>query len=95
MRPPPEFLSIPEPDGTGLTTDDALFLAQHIEVPDHETDDSWLALEYIEEICEETEEQRKATITKIIGELQSEEEEIPGERISGQPHHEDGGEGPR
>lgn len=77
-----EFLEQSDFDATGLTVDDALFLAQHIEVPDHETDDSWLALEYIEEIYEESEEQRKATITKIIGELQSEEEEIPGERIS-------------
>ncbi len=69
-------------DGSGLSLDDAMFIASHIEVPDRETDDSWLALEYIEEIYEESEEQRKAAISKIIGELQSEEEEIPGERIS-------------
>jgi len=66
----------------GLTEQDAFLLAQHIEVPDHETDDSWLALEYIEEIYEETEEQRHATVSKILGELQFEGEEIPGERIS-------------
>ncbi|MBK8466228.1 MAG: hypothetical protein IPL32_10395 [Chloracidobacterium sp.] len=70
-------------DAAGMTVDDALFLAQHIEVPDHETDDSWLSLEYIEEIYEETEDQRKATIGKILGELQSEEdEEISSERVS-------------
>ncbi|MFZ1701232.1 MAG: hypothetical protein WBO10_14815 [Pyrinomonadaceae bacterium] len=69
-------------DGSGMSIDDALFIASHIEVPDRETDDSWLALEYIEEIYEETEEQRKATISKIIGELQTEEDEVPGERIS-------------
>lgn len=69
-------------DGSGMSIDDAMFIAAHIEVPDRETDDSWLALEYIEEIYEETEEQRKAAISKIIGELQSEEDEIPGERIS-------------
>ena len=69
-------------DGSGMNLDDAIFLASHIEVPDRETDDSWLSLEYIEEIYEETEEQRKATISKIVGELQTEEEEIPGERIS-------------
>ncbi|CAN5548963.1 hypothetical protein BH10ACI3_BH10ACI3_21390 [soil metagenome] len=68
--------------GSGLSIEDAMFLASHIEVPDHETDDSWLGLEYIEEIYEETAEQRQAAIHKIIGELQSEEEEIPGERIS-------------
>jgi hypothetical protein len=69
-------------DGSGLSLDDAMFIASHIEVPDRETDDSWLSLEYIEEIYEETEEQRAAAISKIIGELQTEEDEIPGERIS-------------
>ncbi len=69
-------------EGSGLTAEDAILLAQHIEVPDHETDDSWLGLEYIEEIYEETEEQRQASIGKIIGELQMEGEEIPGDRIS-------------
>ncbi len=70
-------------DASGLTVDDAILLAEHIEVPDHETDDSWLSLEYIEEIYEETEEQRKAAIGKILGELQAEEgEEISNERVS-------------
>ena len=68
--------------GSGLTVEDALFLAQHIEVPDRETDDSWLGLEFIEEVYEETEDQRRAIFGKILGEMQSEEEEIPGERIS-------------
>lgn len=68
-------------ESSGLSIEDALFLASHIEVLDRETDDSWLGLEFIEEIYEETEEQRKATLDKIIGEL-STEEEIPGERIS-------------
>ena len=69
-------------DSSGLSLEDALFIAQHIEVPDRETDDSWLSLEYIEEIYEETDEQRKSALNKIIGELQSEEEEIDGERLS-------------
>ena len=68
--------------GSDMSVEDAMFLAEHIEVPDHETDDSWLALEYIEEIYEESEEQRRATFGKIMGELQMEEEEIPGQRIS-------------
>lgn len=67
---------------SGLSEEDAIFLAKHIEVLDRETDDSWLGLEYIEEIYEETEEQRKATVDKILGELANEEEEIPGERVS-------------
>jgi hypothetical protein len=69
---------------SGLSAEDALFLAQHIEVPDHETDDSWLSLEYIEEIYEETEEQRSAVYGKILGELQMEagDDGVTGERIS-------------
>ena len=62
--------------GTGLSLDDALLIAQHIESMDRETDDSWLGLEFIEEIYEETAEQRAAAVGKIIGELQSEEESI-------------------
>ena len=68
--------------GSGMSIEDAILLAEHVEVPDHETDDSWLGLEYIEEVYEESEEQRRAIFTKILGEMQSEEEEIPGERIS-------------
>lgn len=66
-----------------MSIEDALFLAEHIEVPDGETDDSWLGLEYIEEIYEETEEQRQAIVDKILGELRMEgEEEIGNERVS-------------
>lgn len=69
-------------DASGMSVEDALFLAEHIEVLDRETDDSWLGLEYIEEIYEESAAQRLAIVDKIIGELSTEEEEIPGERIS-------------
>jgi hypothetical protein len=69
-------------EAAGMSVEDALFLAEHIEVLDRETDDSWLGLEYIEEIYEESEAERKATVDKILGELRNEEEEIPGERIS-------------
>jgi hypothetical protein len=69
-------------EGSGLSVEDAMFLAEHIEVPDHETDDSWLSLEYIEEIYEETDEQRAAIYSKILGELQMEDDDLPGERIS-------------
>jgi hypothetical protein len=73
-----EFFENAESD---LDADDALFLAQHIEVLDRETDDSWLALEYIEEIYEETAEQRRAALNKILGELQ-EEDGATSERVS-------------
>jgi hypothetical protein len=65
-----------------LSFEDALFIAKHIEVPDSETDDSWLLLEYIEEFYEETEEQRQAIVNKIIGEMRAEDDELTTERIS-------------
>lgn len=74
--------------GDGLDTgefsfEDAIFLAEHIEVPDSETDDSWLGLEYLEELYEETDEQRAAIADKILGELRLEsDDDIAGDRIS-------------
>jgi hypothetical protein len=69
--------------GSDLSAEDALFIAEHIEVQDKDTDDSWLGLEYIEEYYEETEAQRKAAFEKILGEWQTEEGgSIGGERIS-------------
>lgn len=70
------------PSNIDLSFEDAIFLAEHIEVPDSETDDSWLSLEFIEEFYEETEEQRQLIVNKIVGELSSEDDEISGERIS-------------
>ncbi len=70
------------PSDIDLSFEDAVFLAEHIEVPDSETDDSWLSLEFIEEFYEETEEQRQLIVNKILGELSSEDDEISSERIS-------------
>lgn len=67
---------------SGLSVEDAIFLAKHIEIPDSEIDDSWLSSDLIEEFYEETEEQRQAIIGKIIGELRMENDEISGERVS-------------
>jgi hypothetical protein len=70
-------------DSAGLSAEDAIFIASHIESFDRETDDSWLGLEYIEEFYEETVAQRKAAFEKILGEWQAEENgELSGERIS-------------
>jgi hypothetical protein len=69
-------------DGTDLTADDALFIASMIESSDRETDDSWLALEYIEETYEETAAQRRAAFEKILGEMQAEGGEMTSERVS-------------
>lgn len=66
----------------GVSVDDALFLAEHIEVFDADVDDSWLSLDLIEELYEETEEQREAIVNKILGELRFEEDSISAERIS-------------
>jgi arsenate reductase-like glutaredoxin family protein len=62
--------------------DDAIFLAQFIEVPDSETDDSWLGLEYIEEMYEETDAQRQAIMSKILSELTADEADLSSERVS-------------
>lgn len=67
---------------SGLSAEDALFIASHIEVPDRETDDSWLGLEYIEEIYEETEAQRRAAFEKILGEWSAEDGGLATERVS-------------
>lgn len=77
-----EFIENVQFDGTGLTEEDALFLAEHIVIPDSETDDTWLGLDYLEEIYEETPEQRQAIVNKILGEFKSEEMDMPSERIS-------------
>jgi hypothetical protein len=66
----------------GLSEDDAMFLANHIVIPDSETDDAWLGLEYLEEIYEETPEQRQVIVNKILGEFKSEDMDLPSERIS-------------
>ena len=71
------------PTEDGLSFEDAILLAEHIEVPDSETDDSWLSsLEHLEEFYEESEEQRFAVISKIIGDLKTDSDEISAERIS-------------
>jgi len=70
------------PSAIDLSFEDAILLAEHIEVPDSETDDSWLSLEFIEEFYEETEEQRDLIVNKILGELSAEDDEISGDRIS-------------
>ncbi len=70
-------------DETDLSFEDAILLASHIEVPDTEIDDSWLSLDLIEELYEETEEQREAIVNKILGELRFEDEDsVSGERVS-------------
>ena len=65
-----------------FTADDAWIIAQHIEVSDVEIDDSWLALERLEELFEESDEQRLANVERIINDARSEGKDVEPERIS-------------
>ncbi|MDT4954736.1 MAG: hypothetical protein QOH63_2497 [Acidobacteriota bacterium] len=73
-----ESVSGPE----ALTIEDAWLIAQHIEVSDVEIDDSWLALERLEELLEESYEQRMANAERVIADARSEGKELLPERIS-------------
>ncbi|HEV7891175.1 MAG TPA: hypothetical protein VGP08_11065 [Pyrinomonadaceae bacterium] len=52
----------------GLSLEDAWLIAQHIEVSDEDVDDSWLPSEWLEELIEETFEQREALATRLVAE---------------------------
>lgn len=77
-----EFIEQADLSDDEISVDDALLIASMIEVPDSETDDSWLGLEYIEEFYEETPEQRQSIVNKILGEMSADGMDIPSERIS-------------
>jgi regulator of extracellular matrix RemA (YlzA/DUF370 family) len=51
-----------------LSLEDAWLIAQHIEVSDEDVDDSWLPSEWLEELIEETFEQREALATRLVAE---------------------------
>lgn len=69
-------------EDSSISLEDALLIAEHIEIPDSEIDDSWLSLEFIEEFYEESPKEREAIVNKIIGELNSENDDVTSERIS-------------
>lgn len=80
-----EFIEKSESVASGaeaLTADDVWLIAQHIEVSDVEIDDSWLALERLEEYLDESYEQRLANAERIIADAQREGKELLPERIS-------------
>jgi hypothetical protein len=79
-----EFIESSETLGTdeAFTVDDAWLIAQHIEVSDVDIDDSWLALERLEELHEETYEQRVANAERVINDTLNEGKEVLPERIS-------------
>lgn len=64
-----------------LTFEDMLAIAEHVEVPDSEIDDSWLAFELIEELYEESEEHRRQLAEQIISQSMTDGDAAP-ERIA-------------
>lgn len=81
-----EFIEVAESIGTaeGLEVEDLWLIAQHIEVSDDEIvqDDSWLGFELIDEIYDESYEQRLANAERIIGETINEMGEESPERVT-------------
>jgi hypothetical protein len=79
-----EFLESSESIDAGgaFTVEDAWLIAEHIEVSDTDIDDSWLALELIEEIFEETAEQRIANAERVLTDVSREGAELTPERVS-------------
>ncbi|HEX8776392.1 MAG TPA: hypothetical protein VF735_22675 [Pyrinomonadaceae bacterium] len=79
-----EFFESAESVNTGdpFTADDAWLIAKHIEVSDDDIDDSWLAMERIEQLIEESFEQRTANAERVIADARLEGDEVSPERIS-------------
>jgi hypothetical protein len=77
-----EFIENAEFSGDDLSIEDTLAIANMIESSDDDVDDSWLALEYLEEIYEESDTDRQMIVDKIIGEMKAEGTDVPSERIS-------------
>lgn len=79
-----EFIETAESLGTtdGLAVDDAWLIAEHIEVSDADIDDSWLPLERLEELYDESFEQRTANAERIITETLNEAGDLAPERVS-------------
>lgn len=79
-----EFFEASESVGTedGIGLDDAWLIAEHIEVYDVDVDDSWLPAERLEELVEETYEQRVATADRLISEASAEVGGAAPERIA-------------
>lgn len=77
-----EFIEASEFASDDQNLDDALLIASMFEVPDSETDDSWMGLEFLEELYEESDEQRQRIVDKIIGEMKVDDSDVPMERIS-------------
>ncbi len=80
-----EFIEAAESIGAmdvEMSIEDAWMLASHIEVSDADIDDSWLQFDLIEELYDETPEQRAANVERIISEVKLDGMDLPPERVS-------------
>ena len=78
-----EFVESAESFGDdGISLDDAWLIAQHIEVSDVDVDDSWLPSERLEELIEETFEQRQAAAERLVSEASAELGGAAPERVA-------------
>lgn len=84
MNAAAEFFESSESVGAeeGLSAEDAWLIAQHIEVSDVDLDDSWLPAERLEELIEETFEQRSAAAERLIAEASAEAGGDAPERVA-------------
>jgi hypothetical protein len=69
-----EFFEAAESFGVedAMSLDDAWLIAQHIEVSDVDLDDSWLPTERLEELYDETFDQRRAAAERLVAEASAE-----------------------
>src|SRR6185295_18954862 len=68
--------------GGELSLGDAWLIAQHIEVPDDDIDDSWLPAERYADLVSETAEQSAANAQRILESERMESGEVAPERVS-------------
>ncbi len=73
--------TLAEGEPGALSLEDVWLIASHIEVSDEDIDDSWLPAERLEELIEETFEQRAAAAERLIAEASAEAGGAP-ERVS-------------
>ncbi len=79
-----EFIEASESIGTeAFAVDDAWLIASHVEVSDADIDHSWLPHELLEELYDETFEERAANAERVVNETISETgETVAPERVS-------------
>ncbi len=84
MNAAAEFVEAAETleEGEHFSVEDAWVVAEHIEVSDDEIDDSWLPSEWLEELIEETFEQRTAAAERLVAEMGAEAGDAAPKRMA-------------